>query len=283
MKKNSKQKGKKKGGNPGNGICPHCQRSHAQKPDDCWSLEKNKSKHPEWYQKLVPVKSQKDKFDAAVMRQVKKAAKEIKKSYKKKYAKKRHILEDSSEEDAKEADAYVASLKAKIDNSDTSSSEESFSYFPSCYAFNKRSKKRRKLTPPKYTAEIVVQIEDQYGNVVPIRGLLDTGTSDTIILRDFVRKGRAKGYKGHPTVWNTMGGEFVTKQMALIDFKFPELNHNDKVTWITHVDHKTNKDDALYDMIIGMDLMTEIGIYINTATKEVCGKEMLSLYMKKEY
>ena len=67
-----------------------------------------------------------------------------------------------------------------------------------------------------------------------------------------------------------MGGKFKTNQKVLIDFKFPELDRQEKITWICHMDSSTDKEHALYDMIIGMDLMTEIGIFVNTQTKEIC-------------
>mgnify|MGYP002063084857 CR=1 FL=1 len=41
------------------------------------------------------------------------------------------------------------------------------------------------------------------------------------------------------------------------------------MTWICHVDEKHAEEESLYDMIIGMDLMTSIGIYVDTSTKEV--------------
>ena len=66
-----------------------------------------------------------------------------------------------------------------------------------------------------------------------------------------------------------MGGNFTTNQKALIDFKFPELSTGKNITWICHVDNKTPKEQAMYDLIIGMDLMTEIGIVVDTKTKEV--------------
>ena len=114
-----------------------------------------------------------------------------------------------------------------------------------------------------------MNIEDRQGNVVPIRALLDTGTTATLLLRDFVRKGRAKSYKGKTTRWNTLGGQFETKQKALVDFKFPELSESKAVTWICHVDATTKSEEAQYDMIIGMDLMTSIGIVVNTATRQI--------------
>jgi hypothetical protein len=118
---------------------------------------------------------------------------------------------------------------------------------------NKRSKKTH------YSAEVVVEIEDRHGNLVPIRALIDTGTSSSIVLREFVRKGRAKSYKGQTTKWSTLGGVFQTKRKALIDFSLPELSTQKKVTSIFHVDDKTDKDQAQFDMIIGMDLLTKLG------------------------
>jgi hypothetical protein len=46
--------------------------------------------------------------------------------------------------------------------------------------------------PVQHTADIIVQIKNRDGTVVPIRALLDTGTTSTIILREFVGKGRAR-------------------------------------------------------------------------------------------
>ena len=113
--------------------------------------------------------------------------------------------------------------------------------------------------PPKkknkvehYTAEIIVEIKDRDNNVVPIRALLDTGTTSSIVLRQFVQKGRAKSFKGKRTNWNTMGGIFTTNRKALIDFTFPELSSSKRITWIFHVDDKTQREKASFDMIIGM-------------------------------
>ena len=105
-----------------------------------------------------------------------------------------------------------------------------------CYTFREQPmSKKRKVT---FCADVMVEIEDRDGNTVPIRALLDTGTTATILLRKFVRKGRAKSFKSHDTKWKTLGGEFVTNRKCLIDFKFPELSRNKAVTSICHVDHK---------------------------------------------
>ena len=107
------------------------------------------------------------------------------------------------------------------------------------------------------------------GNTVPIKALLDTGTDESLVLKEFVRKSRAQCTNTKRVKWTTVGGEFSTKRQALLDFSFPELAPNKMITWIMHVDDKTPKEKALYDMIIGMNLMTEIGITVDTIDKVI--------------
>ena len=127
---------------------------------------------------------------------------------------------------------------------------------------------KKKSKHKHYSADVVVEIENLDGERVPIRALLDTGTSATIILRPFVKKGRISDKKKDQREWKTMGGKFITKRKATLDFKFPELN-NKTVTWKCHVDDTHKPHEASYDMIIGLDLMVELGIFVNTATLTV--------------
>ncbi len=53
----------------------------------------------------------------------------------------------------------------------------------------------------------------------------------------------------------------------MIDFQFPEFSTDKTVHWKVHVDQITDPSKAAFDMIIGMDLMTELGIYVNTEDK----------------
>ena len=60
-----------------------------------------------------------------------------------------------------------------------------------------------------YSADVIVEIEGCNGNCIPMHALLDTGTSATIILREFVTQGKAKAYKSNTTTqWKTLGGTF---------------------------------------------------------------------------
>ena len=80
-----------------------------------------------------------------------------------------------------------------------------------CHIFSDwhHSAKRTKST--HFTPEIIVEIEDRTGKLVPIRTLVDTGTTSTILLQNFIKKGRAHSYKNPiRTIWATMGGIFMT-------------------------------------------------------------------------
>jgi hypothetical protein len=112
----------------------------------------------------------------------------------------------------------------------------------------------------RYSAEIIVEIVDSQNNIVPRRALLDTGTSEMILLKPFISPTSVRGYDGSPITWKTLGGDFVTHRKAEIKFAFPELSDKKYVTWVTHVDHSTKPTNSLYDMIIGMDCMCSLGI-----------------------
>ena len=143
--------------------------------------------------------------------------------------------------------------------------EEDHNAFP----FAKRQKVDDNNDHKIYTTDVVVELKNRAGDIVPIRALLDTGTNATILLHDFVAKRSCKSSQGRRTKWKTLGGIFSTRYESLIDFKFPELSQNKTVTWTVHVDDKTPRKTAAYDMIIGMDLMCQLGINIDCADKSI--------------
>jgi hypothetical protein len=78
--------------------------------------------------------------------------------------------------------------------------------------------------PVQYTADIIVEIKNRDGTVVPMGAFLDTGTTPTIILREFVGQGRARTNRKKRTKWKTRGGTFTTNYESLLEFKLPELS-----------------------------------------------------------
>jgi hypothetical protein len=114
------------------------------------------------------------------------------------------------------------------------------------YPFSKRIKLKHELEEAQenksvqYTANIIVEIKNRDGTVIPMIALLGTGTTATIMLREFVGKGRARTNTKKRTKWKTLGGTFTTNYESLLDFKLPELSTSKVVTWQDHVDDKTS-------------------------------------------
>ena len=172
------------------------------------------------------------------------------------------LSESDSDSDSDETDSSTCnSSSGNIYNSNPVR-DDANPFYP-----DSRPSKQQKLQ--HYTAEVIVELKDRTGNLRPIRALLDTGTTSSIILREFVQDGSVSRYKSGKTKWRTLGGTFKTQRKGRVDFKFPELDNNTTITWTCHVDDHNKSDTTQYDMILGMDCMVELGIYINTADKVV--------------
>jgi hypothetical protein len=134
------------------------------------------------------------------------------------------------------------SMQNKCTHGSIKHKDYSNDYDELAYPFSKRIKlrhepeKAKENVPVQYTSDIIVEIKNRDGTVVPMRALLDTGTTATIVLREFVGKGRARTNTKKRTKWKTLGGTFTTNYESLLDFKFPEISTNKVVTWQAHVD-----------------------------------------------
>ena len=96
----------------------------------------------------------------------------------------------------------------------------------------------------------------------PIHVLLDSGTSSSIVMGHFMKKLRVTK-TAKVTCWNTKAGIFKTNKTCKVQFALPEFDTQKIIEWTMHVDDSATSN--LYDMIIGTDLMTELGITINFA------------------
>ena len=88
-----------------------------------------------------------------------------------------------------------------------------------------------------------------------IKVLLDSGASSSLITSDLVRKLKVK--PAGLTVWDTAAGAFETHGTSKITFQLPELSPTAECTWKVHV-HKGKLSN--YDMILGRDILTTLGI-----------------------
>jgi len=215
--KNNKhqQKEKSKGGYKGNGYkeCNNC-----GKPDhleaDCWQKEENAHLAP-WNkdQSDKPIKdyNKSNKFKAKRTREEanmitkeglesiltkvyengKKAGSETKKSVPNKL---NCFKRDDYDADS-ESDDSLGSCKhmtnEKVGESKSGNDSVSDCSLHPIHDLQPKKKSKHK----HYSADAVVEIENLDGERVPIRALLDIGTSATIILRPFVKKGRIRDKK----------------------------------------------------------------------------------------
>jgi hypothetical protein len=126
-------------------------------------------------------------------------------------------------------------------------------------------------TPKQYTADIKVELKNHERKRIPIKALYDTRTNSVIILRYPVQKGKANTSTKKCTKVKTLGGSFITRYESVLEcIKFPELGQDKVVTRQAHVDDKTNKKEASYDVIIWMDLLCFIGLTVDTDNKYLC-------------
>ena len=87
--------------------------------------------------------------------------------------------------------------------------------------------------------------------------LLDSGCSDSIALMKY---GNSKKTKTPTRKFATGSGQLKTKYESEIQLKLPEFSHSKIINWQFHL---TKMEDIGYDMIIGRDLMTKLGIDIS--------------------
>ena len=93
---------------------------------------------------------------------------------------------------------------------------------------------------------------------VTLRALLDSGASGCLVESKYAKKLKLKGLSKADTVWTTPGGSMQTSYTTTGQFTIPELHDNRLLEWKLHV----TKNLGAYDMILGRDFMSDLGIDI---------------------
>ena len=125
-----------------------------------------------------------------------------------------------------------------------------------CFHYDENSPKQQNVSHK--TTDIVGKVHGTAENGILVRILLDTGASSTIILMDAIWGLNGPALKEQTTMWNTVGGQFVTNLQCEVTFTLPEFSPSKIKHWVCHVDTKTLRKNAQYDMIIiGADLLSE--------------------------
>ena len=99
-----------------------------------------------------------------------------------------------------------------------------------------------------------------------MRILFDSGFAENLINHSLIKS--LETTKETKTKWTTKAGEFSTHRRCEINFTLPGLHKHRNITWKCYVDESDPETNS-YDLIIGRDLMHEIGIDICFSAAEV--------------
>ena len=128
--------------------------------------------------------------------------------------------------------------------------------------------------PPRKKAKIkdlkpivYVRFNSRMGKAKPVtlRCLLDTGASGTLIAQRHAKKLRMKKLGGVKTIWTTPAGELNTGTKCQGSFIIPEFHHDRVIEWDLHV----TKTLGAYDMILGRDILADLGFKFDFTTMSV--------------
>ena len=97
--------------------------------------------------------------------------------------------------------------------------------------------------------------------------LFDTGCSGTIVNRSVVKKLTKKNCS--TTRWSTKTGSLKTNKKCKIKFILPEFHPNREIKWSAYVDDNSSLKSR-YDLIIGRDMINELGIDFLFSTGQMC-------------
>ena len=91
--------------------------------------------------------------------------------------------------------------------------------------------------------------------------LFDSGCAATLVNHELVKD--LKQTRENKTKWRTKAGKFTTSNKCNITFKLPAFYEHREITWNCYVYTTNNNTNNInYDLIIGRDLVHEIGINI---------------------
>ena len=123
-------------------------------------------------------------------------------------------------------------------------------------------RKRRKTNDLKPI--VYVRFNSRLGKAKPVtlRCLLDTGASGSLVAKEHAKKLRMKKHGGAQTVWTTPAGELSTGSKCQATFMIPEFHDDRVIEWDLHV----TKSLGAYDMIIGRDILSNLGFKFDFTT-----------------
>ncbi len=133
------------------------------------------------------------------------------------------------------------------------------------------SNKRQKMSSPLPVVSGILKVGNENGIAAIFNILLDSGASQSVIHESLVQQ--SKCLQVLPVSWTTVAGNFTTNKQVEITFKLPTLHEKRIVTSVVHVTSKLNT----YDMIIGRDLLQELGIVLNLKENTIIWDDSITM------
>ena len=99
-----------------------------------------------------------------------------------------------------------------------------------------------------------------------LKVLYDSGCSHTMIRKDYTNHCKRLRSNKKEQTFITAAGAFVSAGKAIVEFSLPDLNDSKVIKWPCYLD---DANDMSYDVIIGRDLMTKLGISIDFKRKVI--------------
>ena len=107
--------------------------------------------------------------------------------------------------------------------------------------------------------------------------LLDSGASKSVIKEKLVP--HSKCTSNEIVCWNTIAGCFETKKKVEVSFQLPSLHEKRIITSEVHVSPELNT----YDMILGRDLLQDLGIVLNFKDQTITWDDSMTRMQDDEY
>lgn len=248
---------KKKSGNAQERLepCKHCGKNHSAPDEKCWKLNSNKGDRP------AKKNGSENMFSAVQMAHVMEALKQKDKKSKKSSKKRQMSFRVDSSSDSEDGKSIIHHETCADMDTETNFAIRSISR-----GVGSKSPKN----PKRLTTEVIVELRSPSNDkIYVLRTLLDTGTSRSIVLKSYVSQNSVISNGDTATTWTTMGGKFTTTKVANLCFTLPEFSTSKEILWPVHVDETNNPKNSPYDLILGIDFLTSLGIILDFSKKTI--------------
>ena len=128
----------------------------------------------------------------------------------------------------------------------------------------------KKKVQVRKSCDVIIEVTGNDGEKRTLRGLLDTGCTKSIALKHVVKKDELKVLpKADSVKYKIYNQVFESRGAGTVEFKLLDFSNTKTITWDCQVDMVSNPKLMPYDLIIGSDLMSELGMIINYKKKVI--------------